>query len=453
MADKHFEQQVQERMEEFKLSPSAPVWMNIEAQLKKDKRRRWLFFLLLTGVLLSIGSFLYYNTRSSVQTPVTLQESASQPVTGQSQTNSEIISDTPEPVNHSNQSSTNTQATVESQKPVIQLQQPTSDVVRTKRQTFSTSQTEKVQQPIAVIVNKEPAAVEVNKQQQTVVPDIKVEQKTTQGKVTDSTVVSNPNETEAIVTENKKETDVDTTAVVKEKPAVTIKPNKKWQIGWQVNGGAADAREQVFTSNKRFSADNSYFVSLIGSAPSTSFAGVVVNEHKVNTNAQFGLGFLLRKPLNKFAIFATGVQYQYSSFTVVDRQRVETYSQQQNRFTTISQTEKINTYRFHYINIPTEVQWQLLKRKAGTVGLATGIHHSFRIGGSNSSAIFASGNKAAVYQPFVSIVPAFEWNRKKTAMQLGWYLNYGVTPVYKKANSNHWWQTGLRVQYYFPAKK
>jgi hypothetical protein len=102
MADKHFEQQVKDRMEEFKLSPSAPVWMNIEAQLKKDKRRRRLFFLLFTGVLLSIGSLYYYNHHSSV--PV--QKPTSQVIPGTSQTNSDIHSAIPAPINHSNLSST-----------------------------------------------------------------------------------------------------------------------------------------------------------------------------------------------------------------------------------------------------------------------------------------------------------------------------------------------------------
>lgn len=453
MADKHFEQQVHDRMEEFKISPSAPVWMNIEAQLRKDKRRRWFFLLLFTGVLLSVGSLVYFNNRSSVQTPVVLQESKPHPVSDEPPTISSIISDTPEPVNHSNQSSTNTQPTVESQEPVIQLPQQTLTVVKTKGQTVSTPVKEITQQLTDEIVSKKPVAAEVVTQKQTVIPMTKLEQNATENNVTDSSTLTISKDAEANVIENKKETVADTTAIATQKPFVTIKPNKKWQLGWQINGGTTDVKEQLFATGKNFIVDNSYSVSLIGSTPTTSVSAVVINDYKVKANTQLGAGLLLRKPLNKLTLFATGLQYQYNSFTVVNRQRVDTYSQQLGRFSTISQNEIVNTYRFHYLTIPTEVQWQLLKAKNSSLRLGTGIHHSLRVGSSDSLAVFASGNKAAVYQPVISIVPAFEWNTKKASMQLGWYFNYGLTPVYTNAGSNHWRQTGLRFQYYFPSKK
>lgn len=54
-----FEKQVQQKLEELKLVPSNPVWQKVELQIKKKKeKRRFAFFLLLVGLLLS-GTITY----------------------------------------------------------------------------------------------------------------------------------------------------------------------------------------------------------------------------------------------------------------------------------------------------------------------------------------------------------------------------------------------------------
>lgn len=51
-----FEKQVQQKMEELKLTPSAPVWVNVEKQIrKKREKRRLIFFLLPTSLLIGAG--------------------------------------------------------------------------------------------------------------------------------------------------------------------------------------------------------------------------------------------------------------------------------------------------------------------------------------------------------------------------------------------------------------
>ena len=51
-----FEKQVQQKMEELQLRPSAEVWTEVEKEIRKDKRKRrvifwWLLPLLITGGL------------------------------------------------------------------------------------------------------------------------------------------------------------------------------------------------------------------------------------------------------------------------------------------------------------------------------------------------------------------------------------------------------------------
>src|SRR5688572_22383461 len=54
MQENEFEKQVQQKMDDLKLDPSAFVWQKIEPQIKKEKSRRWIFILLpilLIGIL------------------------------------------------------------------------------------------------------------------------------------------------------------------------------------------------------------------------------------------------------------------------------------------------------------------------------------------------------------------------------------------------------------------
>ena len=62
MQNNDFEKQVQKKMEELRYVPAANVWHRIEASLPNEKKRRWLFFLLLFGAL-STASLLWLNSR------------------------------------------------------------------------------------------------------------------------------------------------------------------------------------------------------------------------------------------------------------------------------------------------------------------------------------------------------------------------------------------------------
>src|SRR5438309_10054205 len=59
-----FEKQVQQKMEELNFTPSEPVWLNIEKQIrnKKDKRRLFIWLPILIAFL-SGSLFIVYNSQ------------------------------------------------------------------------------------------------------------------------------------------------------------------------------------------------------------------------------------------------------------------------------------------------------------------------------------------------------------------------------------------------------
>jgi hypothetical protein len=76
MRENEFEKQVQQKMDEFQLEPSASVWQKVEEEIRKKKRRRIIFFFILPGVLLLAALSAYYFARNeSEHTPSQLQAS------------------------------------------------------------------------------------------------------------------------------------------------------------------------------------------------------------------------------------------------------------------------------------------------------------------------------------------------------------------------------------------
>ena len=59
MQEQNFEKQVRQKMEELSLTPSEPVWKNIDAQVRKKRDRRRLFFWL-PLVAFVIGGGLWF---------------------------------------------------------------------------------------------------------------------------------------------------------------------------------------------------------------------------------------------------------------------------------------------------------------------------------------------------------------------------------------------------------
>lgn len=181
-----------------------------------------------------------------------------------------------------------------------------------------------------------------------------------------------------------------------------------------------------------------------------------------------GAGVLLRKPFKKRHAFVTGLQYQYSSYSVTQRQRIDSFITTANMFNNISVKEKAVQFRMHALNIPLELELKIADIKKGTLLLNAGIQNwfvvssiqtdtlsSFRYSASTertagySRTANSKETKATTYQPQLYLSPSFEWLGKKTSSQLGLYLDYGLRPAYKSTVKDYWWQTGIRYRIFF----
>jgi hypothetical protein len=60
MQEQNFEKQVRQKMEALSMSPSAPVWMKVEEEIRQKKQRRRIIFFWLTPALILVALWMFY---------------------------------------------------------------------------------------------------------------------------------------------------------------------------------------------------------------------------------------------------------------------------------------------------------------------------------------------------------------------------------------------------------
>lgn len=479
MADNNFEQQLHKQMEQFKLRPSDAVWQNVDAQLRKDKRRRWFFFLLSTTALLGITGSIAHTSQKQ---QTTSKQIASAPLhakvkTIKNNTSTSLIPATPlinseektESIpNQIHKTATGTaknNLTEKTNLPSLKSRKQSLRIILTaqpqKRNGSAIHQSTAVQTDKAPVIvftpsSQKTATATAEKQDTSAEPAHLPQSAVSIPSVVDnnnSTSLSNTAEKETIQNEiNKKPKDSSST-----QPAAsgTEKEKRRWQKGLQFNVGLADIVESILPGSEYKRAESiPYFTGGGTAASPANVSGITFSEYNVASRIHIGAAYLLRKKIFKQSFFVTGIQYQYNRFTVNERISRDTFSVAQNRLINDFSSEQKNSFDFHYISIPTEIQWHLTTTTKGNMLFGTGLLHSFRIASTNALPVFINNSSgAAFYQPTLQLTPSYEWSTKKSAMQLGWYFNYGLFSVYNNTSKNHWWQTGLRLQYYFRTAK
>lgn len=476
MADHQFEQKVSQQLADFKLKPNAEVWQQVEMQLEEDrKRRRWFFYLPIAALL--IGGLLY------AVWPV--EEHAKADAVVQSNTNKANTTAVENNTNESPLTKTESSSTVNKttaseketdEKNLVQQKEKTKQVqqntiVKTEniqkkksenRQTVAvTTQKQTDKDEIAPVTDKVPVQKEASTDQTSVAVETKQpEQKTDSAVIDQSAAITDTVQTIASTTV------VDTNTVAPAVPAPTI-TKKKWQLGLHVNVGLSDIRESLFPGSGYKSFSDASPLGVNNGAPG-GVTRIVQYDYAIKPAAQFGIGVLLRKPFKKRHAFVTGLQYQYSSYSVTQRQRIDSFMTPTNMFSNISTKEKTEQFRMHAVNVPLELEFKIADIKKGRLLFGAGIHNWFVVSSTQTDTLSAfryaastdrtagygapataKETKATRYQPQLYLSPSYEWKGKRASSQLGLYLDYGLRPAYKSALKDYWWQTGIRYRIFF----
>ena len=473
MEDNRFEQRVAEEMGSFKLKPSDAVWQQVNAQLQEDrKRRRWIIVFLFAGLLLGGAGLLYVTADKSEHSSTALHQPTNTNTTGGNKTtktdnnNTSIVNEqlnekqTGELTAKKPATTTNAATT---EVPLSNAQQPVATVTLQKKKKMVVAA--KPAATIPVIQYKQEDKFVTTQEDKQVVAAVTQEGNT----VVDTAVVTEPKSDVtaapvAVKDSEEKETADSASVITTVVPAdSTIQSKNKWRLGLQVNAGIAQIRDNVFSGAMSVTADAA---PLLGNNGGTGVpTRITVNQFSIRPSLQFGVGVVVRKPVKKKHLFSTGVQYQYSSYKVEQSQRVDSFYQTTNSFSTVMLANTNAVFKTHSLAVPLDIEWKIAATAKGMFRLGTGLQQwftlsslkqgyvaaSFRYAGTTSGMV-AGGNataKTTTWQPVLQLAPVYEWGLNKQTSQLGLYFNYGLRPVYKTSSSDYWWQTGVRYRIYF----
>lgn len=477
MADHQFEQKVSQQLADFKLKPSAEVWQQVETKLEEDrKRRRWFFYLPIAALL--IGGLLYAvwpveeyakadavvqsNTSKATTTIVENNTNESSLTkTGSSTSLTETTASEKEVEENKLQAQTKTSASAQQNN--IVKKQAGQKVKKANRQSVAvTSQKQTSKDEVAPVTDKAPVQKESAAGQTFVTAETKQPEQKIDNAVVDQSAVIKTDTAQTIASTPV----VDTIAVAPAVPTPAI-TKRKWQLGLHVNAGLSDIRESLFPGSGFKSFSDAPPLGANNGAPG-GVTRIVQYDYAIKPSAQFGIGVLLSKPFKKRHSFVTGLQYQYSSYSVTQRQRIDSFITPTNMFSNISTKEKTEQFRMHAVNVPLELEFKIADIKKGKLLFSTGIHNWFVVSSTQTDTLSAfryaattdrttgySGSanaketKATAYQPQLYLSPSFEWRGKKTSSQVGLYLDYGLRSAYKSTVKDYWWQTGIRYRIFF----
>jgi hypothetical protein len=496
MQQSDFEKQVQQKMEELKLSPADAVWEKVAAGLPAEKKpRRWVFFMLLVAGLLG-GAVLLWDKFGGEDKQVVTNDTAvkenilqnnivedskkEKPLTAEiitAQNNNNGIK-----IKSGNSSSDKTTVVVEvKNKPksgvlVNNTLAINSIIANVKTVNIKAALKVKTKVPVAVedeqeliVVPKEkdlitenaktvvkvgaPVAVE-DEQELIVVPKEKgliTENAKTVVKVgapvavnddviewakktaTDLSSISN---NDAVVS---KDTTIATVAGINQKK----KNSLKFKYGVRVAAGSGALKKGLLTSTALFSADARLFNNSAGVPP--SIAQAISKPNNPATGIVFNIGFYAQKNINARWKFSTGLNYAYQSNIIKVGKRVDTAAT--FRFDVSKSLSADNYYKigddikyrnkFHLIEVPLLFQWKLSKKSPvyfeGGPTVGYLISSNALVYNSNSGAYFTD---AAVFNKLLLSFTAGAGinlaQNKKLPFSIGYQFGYSTSSATKK---------------------
>jgi len=390
MQANEFEKGVKQKMDELRFNPSAPVWTNIEKQIRRKKdRRRAIFWLPLLALLLAGGIWWVNLPESST---ISMSQNKDQTVIK----NGPVLSKKQEP----------DEKNPEIKKLPEQIPATTTIIVEKKS---SISNKTAVKQPFA---KKDPAVSATkfsHKKKKNPLnlslvqnPETKSKKLKEAAAHSEKLINSTTPQTEIVNILTNENNSNDTTAIItgqaniatdslqtkdsifnKEhflKDSVSIsdsiqktkekkqKADPKWVLGLTVMGGASQAVEGADLFNGQKSADAFASPNPV-SNPNT--AGSRTHSISMPKNGlSFSIGFMAKKKMSNRTSFLTGLQYNYYStqLHVGSKQKMNVVSS--GNYITMARIDEfysdsstVNQYKngYHFISIPLGLDIQLFK--------------------------------------------------------------------------------------------
>ncbi len=377
MPANEFEKQVQKQLDDFQLNPSATVWKNVEAEIRKKKRRRVIFFILMPLALGLIGYLSYHLLYTGQKTELTDQSNAvnnEKPLATDKKNNSAKINPQTDQTHEiPEQGLLEKEKIIQKQKKVdargdglqITSNNPSTVSIKNKQTIKPADKTTTVQKtnnnlqvdqnvpvtigkPVTTTGKEDEAAKTTDNKTNHQKDETDVAAKDPVVSKTDSAKAGSVNDPE----NNKKET-------------IAKKKVDKGKIKWGISFSAGISGNSVAA----FSFGGEKSLDLLSYNPgSTAGTGqtAVVGPSSVHAGFSFRTGIVAELQISKRSTLSTGLQYAYASNHInIGRKedtliRLNNFSAQADAFYRGVQRNNY-TNSFHFIQVPLEYHLQLNK--------------------------------------------------------------------------------------------
>ncbi len=462
MQNSEFEKNVQQKMEELKLAPADAVWQKVEAELPKEKKRRWIVFLLLFAGL-AAGSLIFMNQykdedkklvtdniaakKNVLQSSVAPNSIDSNKEKSPNETivlsKNEVMTNIPEDNSKQNFKSASLKIKIKKGDVLYSNNKSKTDLATRNNNRLKikgkTNVSIKNQAPTSdveeIIANGNPESENSTNAKKIIAADT-------------AALLINVLK-DVIKAPEIKKTEVAAAPLLKEDTALPSstkktekkKNNLKWQYRINAAAGISTVKNSLFSGAPVFF---DAYANVISAPPINPQVRLMPNNP--SKSGAFSFGFYAQKIITDKWKFATGLNYLYQSNIIKIGNRVDSmtnYNYDVNKSIAADyyyKTGNSASYKnkFHLIEIPFLFQCKILKKSSLYIeagpSVAFLIHSNALVYNSNSAAYFTD---KAIFNKLL-----FSFNtgagidlaqKTKIPFSIGYHFNYGIGSVTKKS--------------------
>ncbi|HZF64366.1 MAG TPA: outer membrane beta-barrel protein [Chitinophagaceae bacterium] len=459
MQENSFEKQVQQKMGELSFTPSAPVWQNVQAQIKKRKERKRIIFWMFPLLAVTTG-FFWLGINSISNKPKPSVGNHSMP---SANGNSDHRVTAPVPEDAKGISVPNKPVDLPSSTIDISASKPKFSIVEevilptnTPRTGISSSVLEA---PNAIGVTGSHRANSTNQTSAEEGTQVLKEESDNDKNVNVATIYDIDSVSNKSSTREKDSAGKDPETVLEKLVAqVPKKPGAaKWKIGFHTAAGRSGLKNGLLASLGAKAAQEANFQS--GFPGGVSNGGVFNSPpSKPQRGLALSIGLSAKHILRKKSNIVTGLYYSYYSTrlpvgTAVSNQTLylDNNSALATRFYQNDSAKSMHINKYHYIELPLGIEYQVLRKVPVYVqhGVAFGYLFFSNAVDYNSRANVYFRDQDALRKMNIQLFSSISYNivnHNKFVWSAGPQVQYGILGLHKKTSDSpeHLFSFGIK---------
>jgi hypothetical protein len=463
MPANEFEKQVQEKMEDFRLNPSASVWKNVEDELKEKRKKRIIFFFILPVAILLLlipGYYLISKPAADSRKLTVVSPEAGVGSRGAVANSQKSIVDSQHPASSNQHPASNVQYPVSSIQPSASSN---SRLLKNKRDKTIANVDFSVSNP--AIQQKTDAEGDVGKisTAPVVIGQATTDNNAVDKKQTDAVAVN----TDKPEVKNAPKTEEPKQAVVKKERGKTT---TRWGLDFSV--GVSSIQTEPFPKLKFGASADALFAGSTQNFPNgipVGGAAPPTPPSNITQGLSFRLGYRREWQVSERSSFSGGLQYAYASTHMKIGSAVDSTLRVATSYNNYASMPVYKSYHagdkdkytnsYHFVAVPLGYHWLINKKLPIQLNFEVSLSYLL----STNALIYNSSNGGIYYrdedafnkmQFAIGTGLSYRFKTKKgTEWVMGPQLSFNTSSLLTNDHRQYLFFGGLNAQLFFPKKK